>query len=102
MKTAKMRGRFHVLKIDGVSEERQGLIFFICRNFRALSPEKRAILDELYAHVGGVNEAALRAVMETDDSFVKICREHYIASETTLVRLRVKFFQEFPLDEMIS
>ena len=98
----KMRGRFHVLKIDGVSEERQGLIFFICRCYSDLPEHKKAILDELYSRIGGVNEAALRRVMETDEPFVKICREHFIASETTLKRLRLKFFLAFPLDKMMS
>ena len=98
----KKRVRFHVLKIDSVSEERQGLIFYICRCYSDLPAHKKAILDELYARVGGVNEAALRAVMETDEPFVKICREHFIASETTLVRMRTKFYLEFPLDEMVT
>lgn len=98
----KKRGRFHVLHIEAVSEDRQGLIFYICRCYPDLPKAKRDILDELYTRIGGDNSAALRALMETDDSFVKICREHFIASETTLVRMRTKFYLEFPLDEMIN
>lgn len=98
----KKRGRFHVLKIISISEEQQGLIYYICRCYRDLPQHKRDMLDELYERIGGVNRAALRAVMETDDSFVKICRDHFIASETTLIRMRTKFYLEFPLDEMMN
>ena len=98
----KKRGRFHVLNIERVSEERQGLIFYICRCYSDLPREKRERLDELYRKVGGAHADALRAVMETDDSFVKICREHFIASETTLKRMRTKFYLEFSLDELMK
>ena len=67
-----------------------------------LPKSKRDMLDMLYERIGGDNADALRAVMETDDSFVKICREHYIASETTLCRLRAKFYLEFPLEEIMK
>ena len=97
----KMRGRFHVLKIDSVSEERQGLIFFICRCHPDLPKHKRDMLDELYRSIGGEHETALRAVMETDDSFTKICIDNYIASDTTLKRLRAKFYVKFPLEDML-
>lgn len=98
----KKRGRFHVLNINGVTEEKQGLIFYICRCYNDLPPHKREVLDSLFREIGGVNEAALRAVMTSDDSFNKICIEHYIASHTTLVRLRNRFFIEFPLEKMIQ
>lgn len=98
----KKRGRFHILKIDSISEERQGLIFYICRCYPDLPREKQRTLDALYRKIGGDHEAALRRVMETDDSFVKICREYYIASETTLARLRTRFYLAFPFDKMLS
>lgn len=98
----KSRKKFHALSIEGISEAQQGLIFYICRSYADLPKRKRDMLDELYARIGGVNEAALRAMMETDDSFVKICREHFIASETTLKRMRNKFYLEFPLEKMMS
>ena len=98
----KKRGRFHLLAIDSVSEPRQGLIFYFCRCYSELPEDKRRILDELYERVGGTNAAALRAVMETDESFVKICRDHYIASPTTLCRLRAKLYLEFPLDKLLD
>ena len=97
----KKRGRFHTLNINGISEEKQGLIFYICRCYADLPQCKRDILDLLFRKVGGVNEAALRAVMTTDESFVKICLDYHIASHTTLVRLRNRFFVEFPIEEMI-
>ncbi len=97
----KDRGRFHVLNINGISEEKQGLIFYICRCYDDLPSHKREVLDSLFQKIGGVNEAALRAVMTTDDSFVKICMDYYIASHTTLVRMRNRFFMEFPFDEMM-
>ena len=98
----KKRGRFHILKIGGVSAERQGLIYFICRCYDDLPPHKRQVLDEYYRRIGGEHEAALRALMATDDSFAKICLDHYIGSETTLNRLRIKFYTDFPLEEMIK
>lgn len=98
----KSRQRFHVLNIDGVTPERQGLIFYICRCYPDLPKSKRDILDGLYHRIGGDNAAALRAMMETDDRLVKICREHYIASETTLYRLRTKLYIAFPFDELMK
>lgn len=98
----KSRKRFHVLNIASVSQERQGLIFYICRCYPDLPKAKRDKLDELYRRIGGANEAALRAVMETDDSFTKICIEHYIASETTLKRMRQRFYLEFPLEDLMA
>lgn len=98
----KKRGKFHVLKINELDESRQGLIFYICRCYPALPPHKREILDKLYREIGGVHEAALRALMAADDSFAKICLDHYIGSETTLKRLRLRFYREFPLEEMLE
>lgn len=97
----KKRGKFHVLKINGLDESRQGLIFYICRCYPDLPPHKREILDDLYREIGGDHEAALRALMVSDESFAKICHDHYIGSETTLYRLRLRFYTEFPLDEMM-
>jgi hypothetical protein len=97
----KKRGKFHVLKINGLDESRQGLIFYICRCYPDLPPHKRKILDNLYREIGGAHEAALRALMVSDESFAKICLDHYIGSETTLYRLRLRFYTEFPLDEMM-
>ncbi len=97
----KSRQKFHVLNIKGVSSERQGLIFYICRCYCDLPKPKRDMLDLLYERIGGTNQKALRAMMETDDSLSKICREHYIASETTLYRLRARFYMEFPLEELM-
>ena len=98
----KKRGKFHILHLESVSEPKQGLIFYLCRCYDELPDDKRRILDKLYERIGGENAAALRAVMETDDTFVKICREHYIASQTTLYRLRAKLYYEFPFDEMMK
>ena len=98
----KKRGKFHMLKLNGVDEYRQGLIFYICRCYNDLPKHKRDLIDELYRTVGGENADALRSLMLTDESFAKICLDHYIGSETTLKRLRLRFYREFPLEEMLK
>ena len=98
----KKRGKFHIIATKRFTEEEQGLIFYFCRCYNKLPEDKQRILDELYLRVGKEHYAALRAVMESDDAFVKICRDYYIASQTTLCRLRAKFFNEFPFEEMVK
>ena len=50
-----------------VSYNRQGYIFFISRNYRELSPEKRAVIDALCLKIGGKDyAAALMEFMTTD------------------------------------
>ena len=97
----KSRKKFHILRVSHISEEQQGLIFYICRCYPDLPEHKRACLDKLFDEVGGVHSAALRAAMTTDESFVKICLEHYIGSTNTLHVLVRRFFERFPLDEMM-
>ena len=98
----KKRGRFHVLNIERVSEERQGLIFYICRNLELLTPEKRRIVDDLILRIGGDNAEALRRFVTTDDSAQSICTQYYIGSTNTLCNLRRRFFLEFPLEDVVS
>ena len=97
----KKRGKFHPLRIEGVPEAQQGLIFYLCLCYKHLPEHKRHILDEYYERIGKQHAAALRAMMQTDESFVKICMDNYIASQTTLNRLRNKFYKGFPLDEIL-
>lgn len=97
----KSRRKFHILKIEHLSEDRQGLIFYICRCYSDLPEHKKRRLDELFEKIGGANAAALRLAMTTDESFVKICLDHYIGSPNTLHVLVRRFFSSFPLEEFI-
>lgn len=79
-----------------VSYNRQGYIFFISRNYRELSPEKRAVIDALCLSIGGEDyAAALREFMTTDRSAVAVCMRHYL-SKGTLYRYVRRYYEEFP------
>ncbi len=97
----KSRKKFHVLSIEGISEAKQGLIFYICRNLELLSPDKQRVINNLFTRVGGEHAAALRRFVTTETSAQRICTEYYIGSVNTLCSLRRQFYIEFPLDEIM-
>ena len=94
----KNREHFHPRSAVRLSGNKQGLIFYLCRNYASLSPRKQAILDECFDEAGGEYAAALKAYMTTAESSVKICLEHYIGSENTLHILARRFYECFPIE----
>ena len=93
--------KFHPLKIETMSHNVQGFVFYLCRNYNRLGDDKRAVLDEHFAEVGKINADALKRLMTTQDSIQAICLRYHIGSTTTLVRLRREFYRTFPVDRMM-
>jgi len=80
-----------------VSYDRQGYIYFLCRNFRILPEEKKKKIRELCRSAGGEYRQALFRFVTTDDRATKICIEEYL-SEATLWRAVKRFYESFPDD----
>lgn len=79
-----------------VSYNRQGYIFFISRNYKELSREKRAAIDALCRKIGGEDyAAALKEFMTSDRSAVSVCMR-YCLSKGTLYRYVRRYYEEFP------
>lgn len=93
--------KFHPLKIETMSHNVQGFVFYLCRNYNRLGDDKRAVLDEHFEAVGGTHAQALKRLMTTQDSMQSVCLRYHIGSMTTLVRLRREFYRSFPINRMI-
>ena len=78
-----------------LSYERQGYIYFISKNYKALPPEKRQRIVELCYEAGGEYHKALFAYVTTDDSVTKICLQHHI-DDNTLHRAVNRYYMNFP------
>lgn len=73
----------------------QGLIFFTCQCYDILPPRQQKKIDDTIAQVcGDTYSEALKAVLTTSRSVCAIALDHYV-SETTLYRLREKFYLEY-------
>ncbi len=94
-----MKNREHFSKIPSVKLGvcKQGLIFYLCRNYYRFSEKKRAVMDEAFAKAGGDYAAALKRFMTTSDTAVKICIDEHIGSVTTLYTVVRRLYDEFPL-----
>lgn len=89
-----MRRDFKRLPSVKISYDRQGMIFFTCRNYRNLPEREKRWIRALCDRVGGENADALFAFMTTDISWQQTCADFYI-SERTLVRLRKAFYESW-------
>ena len=75
-------------------EVRQGLIYYICRNFSHQSAKKRAKIEELCLRVAGVHAEALMELLKTDKSTQAIAMKYYI-DHSHLCKCRRDFYIEF-------
>ena len=77
-----------------LSYNQQGLIYFICKDYKN-QPEyiQKKILN-LCTSIGKDNYQALFELLTTDKSATKIAMQHYMSS-VTLYRLRVGFFKKW-------
>lgn len=89
-----MKREFKRLPSVNVSYERQGRIFFACRNFRELPEREKRRIRSLCERVGGEYADALFAYLTTDISWQRTCMDYHI-SEMTLVRLRKAFYESW-------
>lgn len=97
----KSHEKFQPLKIETMSHNVQGFVFYLCRNYNRLGDDKRAVLDDHFAEVGKMHTDALKRLMTTQDSIQAVCLRYHIGSTTTLVRLRREFYRTFPVDRMM-
>ena len=73
----------------------QGLIFFTCQCYDILPPQQRKQIDDTINKVCGDSyPEALKAMLTTPQSVCALAMDHYV-SETTLYRLREKFYLEY-------
>lgn len=90
--------RFHYkrrLDAEGVGYDRQFYIYSISRSYRLLSPDQRAVIDELCERVGGENAAALKAFLTSDRGVHSVALRYYV-SESTLNRMIKRYYLGFP------
>lgn len=73
---------------------KQGLIYFTCRNYRELPLDKQEKINNLCMDVAGEYYPALRDILLTDKSIVRISMDSNL-SESTLYRLRRKFYERW-------
>lgn len=94
-----MKNREHFSKLPSVKLGvcKQGLIFYISRNYYNFSPAKRAIMDDAFEKAGGIYASALKKFMTTSETAVKICIDENIGSVTTLYNVTRRYYECFPL-----
>ncbi|MCI8387110.1 MAG: hypothetical protein HFE63_01420 [Clostridiales bacterium] len=97
----KKRENFSRLASVKLNVSKQGLIFYINRNYYRFSEKKQQLLDRQYERIGGEYANALRRYMLTADTMTKICFEEHIASPSTIYPLVRRFYEEFPLGEFL-
>lgn len=93
----KKREQFSKLHSVSLNANKQGLVFYICRNYNNFSEPKRRILDETFEKAGGYYTAALKKFMTTSETAVKICIDEHIGSPSTLYITVRKLYETFPL-----
>lgn len=77
-----------------VPYRKQGLIRFVCLDFYNQPPDVRRKISDLCASVGGLYSAALFELMTTENS-VRSTALKFHCDETTLYRIRRKFYENF-------
>lgn len=77
-----------------LSYDKQGYIYFLCKNYAAQPEEVKKKIRTLCDEVAGEYSAALFSVLTTGKSVRKVAIEHYI-SEPQLYRLRLQFYQSW-------
>lgn len=80
----------------GVSYERQGYIYFVCRAFPRLCQREQQRIVSCAEKENGEYAAAVLDLVISGDSYQRVAGDHYI-SVNTLYREVTKFYQNFPL-----
>lgn len=74
--------------------DKQGYIYFFCRNFSALSPENKRRVTDACARIAGEEADVLLALLTGRKSARHLSLTRYI-SEGRLYRWRREFFESF-------
>ena len=80
----------------GLSYERQGYIYFVCRAFCRLDRESQEKIRQAAEDRCGEYAEAVLALVTTGDSYQWVASRYYI-SVNTLYRMVTEFYQHFPL-----
>ena len=78
-----------------LSYEKQGLIHFVCVNFRDLPDEVLDKIVSLSAEVGGEHGEVLFEVMTNKDKTIRELAQEYHISETQLYYYRKQFYENW-------
>lgn len=98
-----MKNRDHFTKLSSVKlgVNKQGLVFYICRNYYNFGEGKRKIMDDAFEKAGGDYAPALKRFMTSADTAVKVCIDHNIGSEKTLYIVVRRLYEIFPLNKFM-
>ena len=89
------RYRFKLKKSIPLSYDRQGYVYFACRNYSQLPVQMRRQIDRLIETVGGVYADALRAFMIQGESASAV-EARYHCSYAQVYRVVKEFYMRFP------
>lgn len=94
-----MKNREHFSKIPSVKlgVNKQGLVFYVCRNYYNFSEPKQKVMDEVFERAGGDYAPALKRFMTSSDTAVKVCMDNNIGSVSTLYTVVRRLYEMFPL-----
>lgn len=74
--------------------DKQGYIFFMCRNYKHMSPRVKSRIRRLCEEVGKEYSTALFQVLTTQRGVRKVALDCYV-SERQLYELRKRFFESW-------
>ena len=85
---------FKKIRSLNMSYKKQGYIYFTCLNYQNLSDQQQREILNLCLKAGGEHYGALFELVTSDIGVRKAASKHYI-SESTLHRIRNKFYSEW-------
>lgn len=86
--------RFHPSM--GLSYERQGYIYFVCRSYSRLCRDDQERIRRAADNCCGEYADAVMRLVTSGDSYQRVAGEHYL-STNTLYRAVTEFYKAFPL-----
>jgi hypothetical protein len=85
---------FKKMRSVRLSYEKQGLVYFLCKNYTVLPVHIQETIDRLCMEVGGEYNQALRQLLIRRISVRRAAMEWHM-DETTLYRKRKIFYERF-------
>lgn len=85
---------FKKMKSLNLSYDKQGLIYFTCKNYKYLPVETQEKIENLCQEVGGIYKKALFDMMTNGKSATAVATEYFM-SEATAFRLKRKFYKRW-------
>ncbi len=85
---------FKKMRGCSLSYDKQGYIYFLCKNYKSQPEAVRKKIKSIAEEVGGEYSAALFDVLVSGKSIRQVAIEQYV-SEMTLYNLRIAFYEKF-------